>query len=189
MSTESSVLVVKETTPGLVFLKGENSAVLVPNLPVYNPIVISLKTNNESTIVVKEAAAGLVFIKENDSAVLVPKLPAYNPLVIPKESTPYVIPVNIGATGLEGAEGPLGPTGEKGARGEKGEQGPTGGYYKFVQGSASEVWEIKHSLNKYPSITVQDSANENVEGSVDYINANEIILSFSAAFSGTAFLN
>ena len=75
-----------------------------------------------------------------------------------------------------------------------GSQGPRGipgsdNFYKYTQGSASAEWIIEHDLEKFPSVTVQDSADENVEGSVEYVDPNKIIIIFSAAFSGVAFLN
>jgi len=54
---------------------------------------------------------------------------------------------------------------------------------------ASDVWTITHNLGAYPSVTVVDSASTVVIGNVDYTNANILTITFSAAFSGCAFLN
>jgi hypothetical protein len=51
------------------------------------------------------------------------------------------------------------------------------------------TWDITHNLNKFPSITVVDTANTTVIGSYEYINKNRVILSFSDPFAGKAFLN
>jgi len=51
------------------------------------------------------------------------------------------------------------------------------------------IWEIIHNLEKYPSVTVIDSANTIVEGEVTYIDLNTLNVNFSAGFSGTAYLN
>lgn len=60
----------------------------------------------------------------------------------------------------------------------------------FDQPVASDIWEITHSLNKYPSVTVVDSTNRTVEGgAVTYISPNKLICKFSAPFSGQAILN
>lgn len=61
--------------------------------------------------------------------------------------------------------------------------------YTFNQGSASSTWEIAHNLNKFPSCTVVDSAGDGVEGDVSYTNNNQLVIQFSAAFSGKAYLN
>ena len=61
--------------------------------------------------------------------------------------------------------------------------------YTFEQAIASDTWEITHNLNKYPSVTVVDSGGDQVLTDVNYVNANKIILQFSAAFSGKAYLN
>lgn len=62
-------------------------------------------------------------------------------------------------------------------------------HFLFVQSIASDIWEIKHDLNKYPSVTVVDSANSVVIGDVVYIDENNVRLTFSGAFSGKAYLN
>jgi hypothetical protein len=61
--------------------------------------------------------------------------------------------------------------------------------YLHIQPSASTTWVITHNLNKFPSCTVVDSAGDGVEGDVTYTNANQLTISFSAGFSGKAYLN
>ena len=59
----------------------------------------------------------------------------------------------------------------------------------YTQSSASSVWNITHNLNKYPSVSVVDTANTVVYGDVNYVNANELTITFTNTFSGKAFLN
>ena len=61
--------------------------------------------------------------------------------------------------------------------------------YIHNQSTASAEWTINHNLNKYPSVTVVDSAGTICEGTVTYIDANTIVCNFNGAFSGTAYLN
>lgn len=61
--------------------------------------------------------------------------------------------------------------------------------YIHNQGTASSVWNINHKLNKYPSVTVIDSANNEVEGEISYIDLNNITIKFNSSFSGKAILN
>ncbi len=61
--------------------------------------------------------------------------------------------------------------------------------FVFNQMSASEIWEIEHNLDKHPSVTIVDSAGTVVTGDVNYIDANNIQVTFIGAFSGTAYLN
>lgn len=63
------------------------------------------------------------------------------------------------------------------------------GTFIFSQNSSSASWHINHSLGKFPSVTVVDSAGTQVFGDVTQVDANNIILNFSAPFSGTAYLN
>lgn len=61
--------------------------------------------------------------------------------------------------------------------------------FTYVQGSPSSVWSVTHSLNKYPSVTVFDSSGKEVVGDVDYSSLNQVVLTFSSAFAGTATFN
>jgi hypothetical protein len=61
--------------------------------------------------------------------------------------------------------------------------------YIHVQSIASDSWTINHPLDKFPSVTVVDSAENVVYGNVEYISKSEIIVTFSAAFGGKAYLN
>jgi hypothetical protein len=61
--------------------------------------------------------------------------------------------------------------------------------YNHDQAVASNTWVINHNLNKYPSVTITDSANDEVEGEVRYNGLNSLTVRFSAPFSGKAYLN
>ena len=62
-------------------------------------------------------------------------------------------------------------------------------HFVFNQVAAVSTWNITHNLDKYPSVSVVDSGNNLVIGDVEYINTNELTLTFNAAFSGKAYLN
>ena len=62
--------------------------------------------------------------------------------------------------------------------------------FVFEQGTASQVWEIQHNLNKYPSVFILDSSgNVQIPDEITYISENEIILTFIAPFAGKVVLN
>ena len=61
--------------------------------------------------------------------------------------------------------------------------------YVFTQATASDTWEIKHNLYKYPSVSIADSGDNIVYGDVQYIDINTCVCHFSAPFSGKAYLN
>lgn len=61
--------------------------------------------------------------------------------------------------------------------------------YIHNQISSDCKWEIRHSLNKYPSVSIVDSAGSIVFGDVEYVDQNFIIIYFTSAFSGKAYLN
>lgn len=66
---------------------------------------------------------------------------------------------------------------------------PKASTYTHNQIIASDTWDIVHNLGKYPNVTIIDSAGSLVIGKINYVSNNEIKLTFSAAFSGTAYLN
>jgi len=61
--------------------------------------------------------------------------------------------------------------------------------YQFVQSIAASTWVINHNLQKFPSITVVDSSGNVVVGFETYNSDNQITITFSAPFSGSAYLN
>lgn len=68
-------------------------------------------------------------------------------------------------------------------------QGSSGNTYIYTQPSAKNIWVISHNMNKYPSVTVVDSAGSVVVGEVVYNNTNQITITFIGSFSGKAYLN
>lgn len=62
--------------------------------------------------------------------------------------------------------------------------------FNFTQGSPSAVWVIQHNLEKFPSATVVDTGDTSVlGGQIEYIDNNNLTITFGAAFAGKAFLN
>ena len=61
--------------------------------------------------------------------------------------------------------------------------------YVHTQSSANTTWTITHNLNKNPSVTVVDSGGSKVFGEAVYNSTNRMTLTFSASFSGKAYLN
>jgi hypothetical protein len=70
----------------------------------------------------------------------------------------------------------------------QGPPGPSGGAYVHHQDVPSAQWTITHGLGYNPNITVTDSAGDQVEGEVRY-QGSTLIVTFSGAFSGTAYLS
>lgn len=68
--------------------------------------------------------------------------------------------------------------------------GLTNHTYVHNQTIPSDTWVINHDLTgKFPSVTVIDSAGSVVVGDVRYTAPNQVTVTFSAGFSGTAYLN
>lgn len=69
----------------------------------------------------------------------------------------------------------------------------TADVYKYAhvhnQPSAAAQWTVTHNLGKFPSVSVVDTANTEVIGEVEHVNDTQLVIKFSAAFSGKAFIN
>jgi hypothetical protein len=62
-------------------------------------------------------------------------------------------------------------------------------HYTHLQGAANSVWTIAHNLGKKVSAIVVDSAKRVVVGQIDYIDDNNLTITFNGSFSGEAYLN
>lgn len=64
----------------------------------------------------------------------------------------------------------------------------TASWYTHTQIAASSTWNITHNLDKKPSVMVVDTSNNVVYGDILYVDDQHITLTFSAPFSGKAYL-
>ena len=62
-------------------------------------------------------------------------------------------------------------------------------HYIHSQDAMSDTWIIEHNLDKYPSVTAEDSAHDVLFGNVTYLSRNSLKITFSSAVSGIAYLN
>ena len=98
-------------------------------------------------------------------------------------------PIQVVEVGTLVSQGPPGPIGPPGPQGPPGIGESTGAGYAHVQGAVSDTWVITHNLGFYPNVTVIDSGGSEVEGDIVYQGLNVLTLTFSAAFSGVAYLS
>lgn len=61
--------------------------------------------------------------------------------------------------------------------------------YIHEQGISSDTWEINHNLNKYPSVTVVDTAGTVFTAQVEYNDENTCTVYINGATKGKAYLN
>jgi hypothetical protein len=61
--------------------------------------------------------------------------------------------------------------------------------FVYTQAVPSASWTVTHNLNKFPSVSVVDTANTQIFTIAEYIDTNTLILTFSAAFAGKAYMN
>jgi hypothetical protein len=61
-------------------------------------------------------------------------------------------------------------------------------HYTHTQSSASTTWSVGHNLGKFPSVSVVSGGNL-VVANVAHTDANNLVITFSAATSGVAYMN
>ncbi len=61
--------------------------------------------------------------------------------------------------------------------------------FVFTQSVPSDTWIIQHNLEKFCSVTVVDSSRQVCVGDITYDSLNQCTITFSAGFSGQAYLN
>lgn len=71
-----------------------------------------------------------------------------------------------------------------------GPQGVAGGeiFYVHTQAVPSNTWTINHNLNGEPTAVVLDSAGTQCEGTFSYPSKNQMVITYTSAFSGTAYV-
>lgn len=112
-----------------------------------------------------------------------------------------------GSTGARGDVGPQGPagstgaTGPQGPKGYKGDPGDISGFnvslvsYTFEQqiakrgGDFDTGWHINHNLGFRPNVIVMDYGSNNIECDIKHTDQNSLVLTFSEAISGYAYLS
>src|SRR5687767_11484425 len=106
--------------------------------------------------------------------------------------------VLLGDVGIQGPPGPGVPAGgTSGQYYRKASDSDYDGEWVTVNGADSHFRQsfsgssvtVTHNLGKYPSVTVFDSAGDEVEGTVRHLSTNSLGLTFSAPFSGTVVCN
>lgn len=61
-------------------------------------------------------------------------------------------------------------------------------FYVHTQAVASDTWIINHNLGAEPTAVVLDSAGTQCEGTFSYPSKNQMVITFTAAFTGTAYV-
>jgi len=65
---------------------------------------------------------------------------------------------------------------------------PVAARHIHTQGTAGTTWTITHALGGYPSVSVVDSSKTVVFGEVNYASTSQVVVNFTTAFSGFAYL-
>lgn len=104
-------------------------------------------------------------------------------------TTPYGNPAQVTNTGTASSAVltfviPEGPQGEKGEKGDT-----SAASFVYEQVTPSTTWNINHNLGFRPAVTVVDSGGNDVVGSILYVDEDNVVVTFSTAFGGKAFLS
>jgi hypothetical protein len=127
-----------------------------------------------------------VSVSTDDEGGVVVVSPVVSPttVAVASPATPGFIEVNTGTIGPRGPQGIPGPPGPSGGSGLDIDDVA----YVHHQNVATNVWVIVHTLAYTPNITIVDSAGTEQVGDIRYSAQNTIVVTFSGAFSGTAYL-
>ena len=85
--------------------------------------------------------------------------------------------------------------GAVGARGPKGDKGDITSFdisqvsFTYEKQSSSTSWTINHNLRFRPAVIVMDYGTNNIECDIRHVNENQVVLTFSEAISGYAYLS
>lgn len=61
--------------------------------------------------------------------------------------------------------------------------------FVYEQAVSSDTWTINHYLNKFPSVTIVDSAGTSFTAKVEYIDKDKCVVYMNGATTGKAYLN
>lgn len=98
-------------------------------------------------------------------------------VVIVQPIVPTIIVEPVIPNVIVTAPGPQGPSGD-----------PATVSYTHIQATSSSVWTIHHDLGFEPTAVVLDSAGTNCEGTFSYPSKNTLVITFTAPFTGTAYV-
>lgn len=159
-------------------------------------MIDSIVIIEENRLVPQDSVDGTLLVPEPTTTVQIPADPAPE-LLQPPAADSFIAPtddpgIQIIEVGTQGPVGPAGTKGDKGDTGDVGPQGPPGSAtatYIHEQAVASDVWHITHPLNKHASVSLADSSDREVHGSVVWLDDAHIDVFFRMPFGGYAYLN
>ena len=127
-------------------------------------------------------------LSDNPDTIVVRQDPAARVVQTTKTQT-----VKVGTVGLAGPKGDTGPVGPAGPAGSGGID-PGAIAYEHVQNAVAAEWTINHNLGFRPNVYAFDSGRSAVEGEVEHLDKNTLVLRFAAgglptAFAGGAYLS
>lgn len=100
-------------------------------------------------------------------------------IIVVQPTIPVINVINQTPTVSVSSPGPQGPAGTF---------APSDIFYVHTQATSSATWTINHNLGGQPTAVVLDSAGTQCEGTFSYPSVNRMVITFTAAFSGTAYV-
>jgi len=61
--------------------------------------------------------------------------------------------------------------------------------FQYSQGTPSDTWTIHHGLGYVPNVWEKDLSGNNIEGTLEVVDLNNIIIHFSSPVAGVAYLS
>lgn len=63
------------------------------------------------------------------------------------------------------------------------------GFYRHIQSTPSATWTINHELGFRPSVQVIDADGDDIDASIEHLDADTSVVSFITPIAGEAFLS
>lgn len=113
-----------------------------------------------------------------------------NDISITVETESPVKFIEVGVPGPAGVDGAQGPQGIQGIQGIQGQAGSGGDLtFTHTQGVASDTWSVAHNLNKFPSVIIVNDSGMLIYADVEYVDINNVTITFAAPETGKAYFN
>jgi hypothetical protein len=143
-----------------------------------SPLAVTVEDSGGIAVGVAESSPLAVTVEEQESVIEVAIPPETVSVTVGQEPS-SVVDVTVlpdPAVVTVAIPGPAGPPGAD-------------AHHIHIQDTASDAWQVAHNLGKRPSVTVVDSAGTVVIGTVQHVDANNLVISFGSPFAGEAILN
>ena len=182
----------------VLVINDDSGDVLILDAPLSDVVVIEQPGASSILLVDADNGYDLIDVEPEQQVLLMQEPPRTTVVTESGDDTLLLV-----STGIRGARGEKGDRGEKGEPGEDstvpGPQGPPGQdaigsaietSYRHVQALPDATWTVNHNLGYRPGgLTILNTAGDAMEADPVYMDSNIIVINFSLAVAGEAYVS